>query len=476
MKTSRLRVVVVGGGITGLSAAWHLCSQYGNDTKDIEVMLFEKDIRVGGKILTKDFMGAKVDFGPDSLLIRSIGGNRLFEELGVTDKSVFPAANKIWIWTADGLKALPREFILGIPPKLSPLVRSGILTVSGAIRAGLDLVLPGWIGDRGGSDDNYHHDASVGSLVRSRLGNQVADKLTTPLLGGIHAGSIDDLSLCAVAPFLKKTTGFSKSLMRAVRPLTASYSSNSKPVFQSFEDGMGYMVDKLLAKLIGCGVTINYESEVKELHRKGDVWRVSTLEKDYEADGTVLATPAYSTAALLGDLAPDAAGLLKSIKYEGVGVVGLSYANTKNIKLDGTGFLVAGTHLVTGCTWLSSKWSHLSNPDHFLLRAFIGDKNREIYDSTDDEIIALVHEELSKAMGLDQPPSAGMVVRWVNALPKYQVGHLERVKKIQDEVSSLGTIALCGAAYKGLSVPACITQSYDAVAQVMEKLSERKSH
>lgn len=320
-------VAVVGGGITGLAAAWELLRS------GAQVSVLEESDRLGGKILTDEMGGRRVDLGPDAFVARTSDALELCQELGLVDELVRAATDEAAVWVGGRLRPLPRDVVLGVPTRLTSVARSRILSPVGVARAAADTVLPG----RG-----LNGDRSVGDLVTARLGRQVHDRLVDPLFGGIHAGPARNLSVRATAPQLA-TAAERRSLVRGARAQRSN--AGERPGFHSLRGGLGRLVERLEDELRAGGANIELGTAVESVPVPG-------------VDATVVTTPAPVAADLVAGSSPEAASELGSIDYASVTVTVLTYpASAFPRPLSGSGFLVPHCEgrLLTACSFASSK-------------------------------------------------------------------------------------------------------------------------
>ncbi|HSH60104.1 MAG TPA: protoporphyrinogen oxidase [Acidimicrobiales bacterium] len=437
------RVAVVGGGITGLAAAWELLRS------GAEVMVLESSDHLGGKIVTDDIGGHRVDLGPDAFVARTPEATELCRELGLEDDLVTAATDHASVWVGGRLRPLPRDILLGVPSRLRSVARSGILSPGAVARLALDGLLP----RRRAKDSDG--DTSVGDLVAARLGRQVHDRLVDPLFGGIHAGPSKELSVLATAPQLAAAAS-SRSLMRGVR---AQRGDEVRPSFHSLRGGMGQIVGRLEEELRDGGAIIRLESPVDSVPVEG-------------ADATIVATPAHITAGLVTTASPDAAAELRSIHHASVTVTVLVYpASAFPDPPDGSGFLVPRSeqNLITACSFGSSKWPHWAEPDEVVLRVSAGRFGDErALEMKDVELVQHLHNELVEVLQLTQAPVRARVTRWVDAFPQYRVGHLDRVASMEAALRrDLPGVEVVGAAYRGLGITTCIAQGRAAARRVL---------
>lgn len=457
----RPRVAVLGGGISGLTTAYRLRS--GPDAPD--VVLVEAERRLGGKVLTRSLDGRTVEAGPDAFVTRVPAMAQLVADLGLTGSLLAPAPLGSYVWSQGVLRRLPPGTVFGVPERLFPLLRSGLLSPRGVLRAGLDLVLP---------RRRLPHDPTVDDLVRPRFGAQVADRLVDPLVGGVHAGSTKQLSAASAVPDIEAMARDHRSLVLAVRGRGRRTSGSSGPALMSLDGGLVRLVDALADGLDGA--TVLTGRSVGALERAGHRFRVVLDDGEaVDADAVVVTTPAYVTAALLRDLAPGAAAALREVPYVDVATVTLSYPRTAVSRpLDATGFLVPPVdgRLLVGCTWLSAKWQHLDDGRSVLVRAMVGRAgDRRWTDLDDAELVARVHDELDRAMGLSAGPTDALVQRWPRALPQYTVGHRDRVARVDAAVAEVPGLFVTGAAYRGAGIAACVDQAERTAASVLSRLA-----
>ncbi|TFD78289.1 protoporphyrinogen oxidase [Cryobacterium fucosi] len=449
---SRPRIVIVGGGISGLTSAHYLHRRLGDG---VQVTLVEGAPRLGGKIATVPFGGHAVDVGPDALMVRSPVVATLIGDLGLGDLVVAPNAGGARIWSRGKLRRLPAGTLFGIPDRLLPLLWSGLLSPAGVARAALDIVLP----RRRGSQPP---DPTIAELVRPRMGAEVFDRLVDPLLGGVHAGRADELSAHSTAPDIEGLARTNRSLYLALGARRRAAPPKTAAALVTLRGGLGTLIDALAARLGGDDIRLG--SPASLITRAGAGYTVALADgTSIEADAVVLATSAGVAADLLGAESPDLAAALADVPYVDVATVCLAYPRSSApAELDGTGFLVPPVEdkLVVGCTWSSAKWPHLANDELVLIRCMVGRRgdNRWL-DLDDDTLVDLVHGELVEAMGLTQRPIERHIERWPQGMPQYVVGHQARLDAATVALLALPGIRLTGSSYRGVGLASCIVDA-----------------
>ncbi|MGI9033939.1 MAG: protoporphyrinogen oxidase [Acidimicrobiales bacterium] len=460
------RVAVVGGGITGLATAWYLRTGAGGLRP--KVALFEAAPRLGGKIRTEELAGVAVEAGPDTFLARVPHATDLAHALGLGDELVAPATGAAYLWHRRRLHPLPAGTVLGVPVSARALLATALLSPAGKTRAALDLVLPA---------SPFDPDPSVADVVGGRLGREVLDHLVEPLVGGIHAGRADALSLRSTAPQLCAATELNRSLIRGLRADHRGAPPAAGPVFYGVRGGMERLVDGLASSLNDvdrrAGTTISRLSPAVPGDGGHSRWRLHpTHGPAIEADAVVLTVPAFAAAALLHDVAPEASAELVAIRYSSVVTATLAYRpEALGRPLGGSGFLVprAERRLVTACTFTSSKWPRADRSRPVLLRVSAGRFGDDRALGMDDHaLVDRLHRELAEMLGLAHAPVASRVDRWPQGFPQYEPGHDARVGRIEGHLPP--GLFLAGAAYHGLGIAACVAQAVAVAGQVLNQL------
>lgn len=462
------RVVVVGAGIAGLSCAFDLVTH----DPSLEVLVLEADSRAGGKIHTTPFAGFAVDEAADAFLARVPWAHELCAELDLASELTSPASNRAYLYSYGSLRRIPADNVLGVPLDLDALAASGIVSDRAVLRAREDLerttdTVTVRLAENG-------QDESIGALIRRRLGDEINDRVVDPLIGGIYAGSTDQLSLESTAPIFADAATQDGSLIRALRRTrVAPVGANTTPVFYSHPRGVGHIIDELHRRL---GARVHLSTAASEIVRDGAGYRVLTAQSVVPADAVVIATPTYAAAELLAPIAPTAAALCSGIDYSSVVLIALAVARqTIDHPLDGSGFLVpkCEDRFITACSWSSSKWAHLASDRQAILRVSTGHiDNQQPLSLDDDTLVSSALHDLHEMMGTFGEPEQLRISRWPRSFPQYRPGHRARVSAIHDALlAHAPRVVVAGAAYGGIGIPATIHQARESAERVRLALS-----
>lgn len=465
------KIIIIGGGITGLTAAYYLQKKAREEELPIEVKLIEASGRLGGVIRTETRDGFVIERGPDSIIARKKSALRLIEEVGLQDKIISNTAGRSYIYARGRLHTMPEGSFMGIPTKVTPFALSGLFSPLGKLRAAGDFILP---------KGEPKSDQSLGVFFRRRLGNEVVENLIDPLLSGIYAGDIDELSLMALFPnfyeieqkYRSLVIGLNKSMPKP--PKTAKKPGSKKGMFISLSTGLEELVRQVERRLEKGSVLKG--KAVNKVERTGSTYQVYLETGEVEtADSVVIATDHFHAQRMLS--AYPFMEPFKHMPANSVANVAMAFPKSAIEKdIDGTGFLVSrnSDFRITACTWTHKKWPGTSPDNMALLRCYVGKPDdQEAVNLTDDQITELVLRDLNKTMNIKAKPEFTIVTRWRKAMPQYTVGHLERIAKVKAELKQeLPGIFLAGGSYEGVGIPGCIDQAEAAVGNVMEYFKE----
>ncbi len=470
------QLVIIGGGIAGLAAAFRIQEEITAKGIPIECALLEGSGRFGGKIQTERFDDFVVEGGPDSFISQKPAAIQFCKRLGLEDRlmGTNPEQTKTFVYTGRKMRTLPDGLSLLVPTRFMPFATTGLFSLTGKIRMGLDLFLPKKADDA---------DESLASFVRRRLGEEALQKMAEPMLAGIYASDPERMSLKSTFPMFFHTEQKYRSLilgMLARKRQAASHSSsNGNPytLFMTLKTGLAEMVEAVVDR----SPDIQFQTGVKvrgvQRGLGGNPWKV-VLEGGQEriADAVILAPPAHVTARLIQDLAPKASEQLSAITYVSTAAVTLAYRKEGfSHPLDGFGFLVprAENRNIMACTWTSTKFPQRAPNGYVLLRCYIGGALQEELAERDSETLSLmVREDLKAIMGIDREPVFTRVFTNRKANVQYHVGHAERIVEIEKELERFPGIYLAGSAYKGIGIPDCIANGTVAAVSALNQLME----
>ncbi|MDD2499169.1 MAG: protoporphyrinogen oxidase [Desulfitobacteriaceae bacterium] len=465
------RVIIVGGGITGLAAAYTLEKR----KQDVEYLLLEKERRLGGKIITERKDGFLVEGGPDCYLAAKPSVTQLAQEVGLSHRLIGTNDEHkgTFVFSEGRLHTLPEGLMMLVPTKIIPFALSPLISWPGKFRMALDFVLPS-------KKNNY--DETLKSFVLRRLGQEALDKIAEPLIGGIHGGDPDTMSLRASFPrFLDMEQKYG-SLVRAMlaarkrAPQARSVGPKTGPstFFVSFQDGMGELVEGIRGQLHGriiegCAVT--------SFKKQGSGYRVKVSGgEEFDSDALILAVPAPQAAELLSPLDEVAAQNLSAIPMASSATVSLGYRRDQiPFPLTSFGFMIPHVEgrKINAVTYTSVKWHYrVPGEDHVLLRTFLGGaKNSPLAHADDSVILSWVKEEFRDILGITAEPVMTGVHHWLNARPQYTLGHLDRIALVEERIQKFPGLFLAGASYRGIGVPDCVTDGIKAAEKTLELLT-----
>ena len=444
-------VAIVGGGITGLAAAFELAS------RAIPFTLFEASDHLGGLIRTERVDGFTIEAGPDSMLAQKPAALELCEAVGLTPRLITTTPPRTaFVLKRGRLHPLPSPSVLGIPTTLGGIASYGLLSPAARARLAVEPFLPARSGNA---------DESVGSFFRRRFGAETVGLIAEPLLGGIHAGDIDRLSMASLFPRFVDAEASNRSVLRSFG--SARPSGDGEGLFRSLAGGMGELVQAVERRLpdgaVRRGVTVT------SIARDEDAWRVTTAAGDTRAHAIVLATPARVAASLLGPIDPRAAALCAEVPYVSTVSVALAYPRQAVAHpLAGSGFVVArryNTLRSTACTFVSSKWAGRAPAGSVLLRVFAGGAHDPaVVDLTDNEIVDLAAREIGGVLGITAAPALSRVFRWKLAGAQHNVGQMARTAEIESRLSRHGGLFVAGSGFRSVGIPDCIADGRAAAA------------
>jgi oxygen-dependent protoporphyrinogen oxidase len=452
---AQVDVVIVGGGISGLAAAYELRK------RKTSVLVLEKSDRPGGVIQTERVGDFIIDAGPDSLLVQKPAAVALCNEIGLGDRLVPTKPPRTAYILRDGvLHPLPGASVLGFPTRVRPMLRSHLFSPLAKIRMGAELFVP---------RRRQRGDESIASFVRRRFGENAVKYIAEPLLAGIHAGDVERLSMQVLFPRFVESEARSGSVIRAFRKMQGP--RNADGVFRSFPGGLGELVDGLMRAVPKDSVRLN--STVTRIEPRKDSVTIHLEDRPaVEAHAVILASPAFVTADLVRNVDPELTGLCASIRYLSTATVVFAFPkDAVRHKLLGTGFVVPkseGLNITAGA-WISSKWPLRAPEGHVLLRAFLGgSRDPDVLAKTDRELGEIALREMAGILEIRGTPELTRVYRWNKSSPQLEVGHLDLMSRIEARLADHPGVFVSAAGFRGVGIPDCVADARAEAAKAAE--------
>ncbi len=471
------RVVVIGGGLSGLSAAHRMVTTASAARRPLEVVLLEAKDRVGGAISTRRSEGFTIEGGADSFITNKPQGVELCQALGLGSQLIGtdPQHRRSFVVRQGRLMPVPEGFVLLAPNRLGPLLTTPILSFRGKLRMLLDLVLPR-------RDDEG--DESLAAFVKRRLGREVLERLVQPLVAGIYTADPADLSLKATLPQFPAMEQAYGSLIRGalrqarlVRSIERNASGARYGLFVTLADGMDTLPRSLAAALPQG--TVRTSTAVRRISRPDPVspWLIELLDgPPLSASAVVLATEAHAAARLIDGFDADLAQRLRAIPYASSLIVNVGYRRDQVAHpLDGFGAVVPAIERrsILAVSFLSVKFPHRAPPGTVLMRAFVGGAMQpELFDLDDAAVISLVRRDLTDLLGVTGEPLVLEVSRHSRAMPQYTLGHLDRIAAIRLQAARHSRLFLTGNAFDGVGIPDVIRNAQSAADAILKALAD----
>ena len=466
------RIAIIGGGISGLAAAFALEKSRG-DGAPLEYALYESSSRLGGVLVTEHIDGCLVEAGPDSFLTEKPWATDLCREIGLENQLIGSndPDRKTYILAKGKLVEIPDGLMFMVPTKILPTVLSSLFSTRTKLRMAQEWFHPPHRADG---------DESVASMVERHYGSEMVDRLADPLLSGVYGGEASQLSVRAVLPRFAEMESKYGSLGRAMlaaRNKVPPSPNGPRPLFTSLKDGMQQMVDALMSRLTPSGLRTSVP--VQSVQRQDGGWLVSAGYASDQFDAVIVATPAHIAAGLVRMSSAQLASELRGIDYTSSITINLAYDQRMRSALPpGFGFLVPRSEgrRMLAATFVHNKFPHRAPPDRALLRCFIGGaRNEDVLQFPDEQIVRIVQEELRQIIGLTADPLFARIYRWKSAMAQYGVGHLERLQRIDNLLSQLPGLALAGNGYRGIGVPDCIRSGGDAATKALAAIGSAEA-
>ncbi|MGB9673611.1 MAG: protoporphyrinogen oxidase [Anaerolineales bacterium] len=471
--TQRQHVVIVGGGISGLSAAYYTIQNLERAGLDWNVTVLEGGSRWGGKIITERIPWAESQFivegGPDTFLATKPWAVQLCRELGLEERlyGTNPQHKATYVLHRGKLQPLPDGLAMMIPSDIPSILRSRLLTFPDKARMGLDFLIP---------PKNRNGDESLGSFIRRRLGNAAYENLIEPLLSGIYAGDGDQLSLAATFPYLRDMELKYGSLARGARKMRQQSQRNGKPTqgsrsaFLTPETGLLEIIERLVSVLQQKNVQLRLQSRVKQIYWMDESYVISLFGGEtIRASHLIVATAAFQAAELLQSIDQHLAKLLLRIPYVSTATVSLAYpSKTLPHPLDGYGYVIPRKEMrqALACTWTSTKFPHRAPQDYRLVRVFIGRAGQQ-FEWDEPQLVEIAKSELRQTLAIEHQPVVARVFSWEKAMPQYNLGHPQMMQEIEKILQNYSNLTLAGNAYYGIGIPDCIHSGLQAAQKIV---------
>jgi len=462
----RRKVAVIGGGVTGLTAAYYLQKKAQLNNLPVDVVLIESSLRLGGKIQTLRKDGFIVERGPESFLDYKNSVRELAKDLGIEEQMVPNNDGQTYVAVGSNLYPIPNLLMFGGALEVSSFITSGLLSLSGKLRAAGDLLLP---------KTKEEADEPIGDFFRRRFGKEVVENLVEPLLAGTFAGDIDHLSIKAMFPQFYQLEKQHRSLIVGLKKSGETLKNGQNDFYQTFRNGLETLIESLESQLAAKTILKGVKVEKIDQLNDGTVQIFSNNIAPIKCDAVIMTTPFNIAKEVL-----DPSGLLDNkpkMQYATIATVTMAFKqdDAKKYK-DAMNFFVSrnSDFAITTCTWCNHKWNDVAPSGYDLLRVYIGRVGDEaIVELSDSDIEKTVLQDLKKAIGIENEPLFTVVSRWKESMPQYTVGHHERVEVIRQKLySEFPNVKLVGSSYEGISVPDCVTQGKQVVEELLKEMFE----
>ena len=467
---SAKKIVIIGGGISGLATAYSLEERAKREGKSVSITLLEKKNQIGGNILTERVGDFLIEGGPDCFLSEKPWAIQLCEKLGIADRLLCTndEYRKTYIYWKGRLRELPEGIMLMIPTRFFPLLKSDLFSLAGKLRMGMELFIPK---RKSGGDE------SLSEFVRRRLGQEIVERVAEPLVAGVHAENPDAMSIKSRFPrFVQMEEEYGSLIkgMLAKRKIMLN-SESGKPkwtMFMTLKNGLDELPLTIVKALKMTTIITN--KEVSEINKVSG-YKIYLKNRDtIDADVVIFATPSYETGRLLRGLNSSISDQLDTIPYVSTATISLAYKKDSILHpMNGFGFLVprVENRRIMGASWVSRKFSYRTPDDSILIRCFIGgSRNEELVSLDDKDMLKMIKEELKDVMGISAEPILTRIYRWEKAMPQYIIGHDERVSRIEESILKYPDMFVTGSAYRGGGISECIKNAQLTAESVLNHI------
>lgn len=457
-------VVVIGGGITGLSAMYELQKWKKASGTDVRLVLIEASNQLGGKIRTVKQNEFLMETGADSIVARKLDTKPVIEELGLEKEVVYNATGLSYIYTDGEIKPIPEDSVFGIPASIESLVNSTIVSAEGKVAALKDLYTP---------NETFTKSDSVGRFLEYFLGQELVEKQIAPVLSGVYSGTLNDLTIASTLPYLLDYKNKYGSMIRGLEKNKQKFISGEKK-FLSFQNGLDSLIDAFEEKL--ADVEILKNTEVQKIKKENRHYQVYVNNQEpIIADNMILSIPHSGAQSLFH--APELKREFANLKSSSLISVYLGFNVSDSIlPADGTGFITANTEELScnACTWTSRKWKHTTKSGNLLIRLFYKSSHPSfdsLMNMNNEELLKIALTDIQKSLGIKAEPVATEVTNWTNQMPNYLITHPQSVEALERKMAAdYPGIILAGCSYYGVGIPDCIKNGADSATKIIQRI------
>ncbi|GIP26063.1 protoporphyrinogen oxidase [Paenibacillus sp. J23TS9] len=462
------KVVVIGGGITGLSTAYYLQKNARESGSEIHITVVEANERLGGKIRTVQDGEFTMETGADSIVTRKTNAAELIEEIGLKDQVVYNATGISYIYSDGKLKQIPKDAVFGIPTSIESLATTELVSAEGKVEALKDLYTP---------NERFTKDDSVGDFLEAFLGKEIVEKQIGPVLSGVYSGKLSDLTIASTLPYLIDYKNEYGSIITGLSENKAKFQSGGGKKFLSFQQGVSELIDGIENQLSNSEIIKGIAAEdLKPLANGG--YGITLMDgRLLEADVVVISTLSASAQKLLRNASLDEE--FSQFKNSSLISVYMAFdVPDEELPADGTGFITSDSEDVkcNACTWTSRKWEHTSTEGRLLVRLFYKSTNPhydELVKLTEDELLQVGMQDIQTSLGISSQPLTYDVTKWHEMMPNYHIMHHQIVKSLEAKMEELmPNVLLAGCSYYGVGIPDCIANGEETAAKIMQMIAD----
>jgi protoporphyrinogen/coproporphyrinogen III oxidase len=458
-------VVIIGGGITGLAAAYYMQKAI-EEGMSLRVILVEAEETLGGKISTYDDSGFLMETGADSIVARKTNVAPFLEELGLQDQVVYNATGKSFIYSDQELRPIPSDTIFGIPLSIESLAKSNLVSAEGKVEALKDFYT---------TNESFTKTDSIGRFLMAFLGEELVEKQIAPVISGVYSGKLEELTIASTMPYLLEYKNKYGSIIQGLYENRKQFQGAGDKKFLSFSGGMSALIDGLESRLTQVEIIKGIKAEQITKQEEGRYQLTLVDGRSIETDYIVLSTLHTAAQALLRSEQLDEE--FRKLTNSSLISVYLGFdIPDSRLPKDGTGFIVSGSGDVecNACTWTSRKWEHTSSEQQLLVRLFYKSSNpkyQELLQLPEDELVQVALRDITASLGITEQPVTRKVTVWHETMPNYHIQHHDTVRALEQKLAqSDPNIVLAGCSYYGVGIPDCIANGEKTAKQILDQL------